>query len=139
MTTEEVAKRLDGRMYGSELGVDEERVIADAGLVVVFGYGDDAIEFRGAINDEQSAPGWHALAADDLLRNNCEDDECPYFGDLYESAAKIESCWHDDRGGGPTWTYKTDIPHSTFDIKSDDEEEGIYCRGIVFALKDLKR
>lgn len=45
----------------------------------------------------------------------------------------IEALWDYDKNF--VWTYKTDIPHETFDIMEDDEP---YCKGIVFYLKDLK-
>ena len=36
------------------------------------------------------------------------------------------------------WTYKTEIPHATFDVlETDDEESEIQCRGLVFSIKDL--
>jgi hypothetical protein len=43
----------------------------------------------------------------------------------------IEAIWGKD---GYSWTYKTDIPHATFDIFEDGEK---FCRGIVFDIKSL--
>jgi hypothetical protein len=48
-----------------------------------------------------------------------------------KTARKIEAVWAED---GYSWTYRTDIPHATFEITEDGEP---YCRGIVFALADL--
>lgn len=45
---------------------------------------------------------------------------------------KIEYFW--DLPNEPTWTYATNIPHSTFLIMEDETE---YCRGIVFNKSDL--
>lgn len=50
MTKEELAARLDGREYGSEMTEDEEAEAKEAGLLVIFGYSDDSIEFRGAFH-----------------------------------------------------------------------------------------
>jgi hypothetical protein len=36
--------------------------------------------------------------------------------------------------GDYSWTYATEIPHATFEVIEDD---GPYCRGIVFALADV--
>ena len=48
----EFANRLSGREYMSEISAEEEREAREKGLVIVFGYSDDCIEFRGAIDDE---------------------------------------------------------------------------------------
>lgn len=136
MTSEELASRLNGRGYGDEITKDEERMAKEAGLVVVFGYSDDGIEFRGAISDEDGAPGKTAITRDGLLQNKCGDEDCPYFAKLVKASPRIEALWCEEKDG-PTWTYKTDIPHVTFDIQSDDAEEGIYCRGMVFRLEDV--
>ena len=53
MTMKEFAKMLSGREYGMELIKDEKRQAADAGLVVAYGYSDDNVELRGAIDEVQ--------------------------------------------------------------------------------------
>ena len=45
---------------------------------------------------------------------------------------KITAIW--DEKGKFLWSFKTDIPHSTFQIFEDKEP---YCQGIVFNLDDL--
>ena len=48
----------------------------------------------------------------------------------------IEACWCEIVNGERfSWSYKTDIPHSTFVIWEDYEP---YCLGIVFSVDDLK-
>lgn len=49
-----------------------------------------------------------------------------------KSAKSIEALWCKE--DGYSWTYKTEIPHATFEVVEDEEP---YCRGIVFALADL--
>ncbi|MGH8463101.1 MAG: hypothetical protein ACRER5_03075 [Pseudomonas sp.] len=107
-----------------------------AGLVVVFGASDDLMEFRGAINDEvgvyDGGTAW--VDSKGLLpdRESIEDDEelRDYFA-RQPKAIAIEALWASE--GEYSWTYRTQIPHATFDVVDDD---GPYCRGIVFALAD---
>lgn len=65
-----------------------------------------------------------------MLKNECEDDDCPYYRELKARAAIVEAVWDND---GYSWTYKTDIPHETFEVLEDGEK---YCRGIVFYLHE---
>lgn len=134
MTAQELAARLDGRTYGSETTDDECNAAFDAGLVIVFGASDDLMEFRGRIDDELGCydGGTAYLVSTGLLKNACPDSRCPYFEKAKESAATIEAVFDED---GFTWIYRTDIPHATFNIMEEGET---YCRGIVFALADVK-
>ena len=131
MTKEQLAALLNGREYGDEISKQEALDAYDAGLVVVYGYSDDNIEFSGAINDEQGAchDSLHYLDRDGLLRSEC-DDGCPYFELLKKKAATIKALWGQE---GYSWTYETTIPHATFEVFEDGEK---FCRGIVFALED---
>ena len=106
MTIYEFAERLDGREYGNEITKSEEQEAKELGFVVVFGYSDDNAEFRGAIDDEVG---------------------CFDGGRVYEDGDKyIDAVWCE---GKYDWTYKTNIPHATFDIY---DYCGKYCKGIVF-------
>lgn len=49
MTTKELAEMLSGREVGMEITSVEFDRAADAGLVVVYGYSDDNVEFRGPL------------------------------------------------------------------------------------------
>ena len=55
MTAKELAEVLSGREYGMEIGREEEKEAKAAGLVVVYGYSDDNVELRGAIDSEEGA------------------------------------------------------------------------------------
>lgn len=136
-TKELLAERLNGREYTEEITKDEEAEAKIAGLVVVFGASDDLMEFRGAIRDELGAyNGTTALVYSGGVlpeRDNIDSDDddalCAYFKNK-DSALEIDAVW-DDNTGGYSWTFKTAIPHATFDIMEGDEK---YCRGIVFDL-----
>lgn len=133
MNAKELAAALNGREYGKEMTKVEEAQAKAAGLVVVFGYSDDNMEFNGAISDEVGCydGGTAYLTSADLLQNDCDNDECPHFEKLKKAAVTIEAIWNRD---GYSWLYETAIPHETFEIMEGDDK---YCRGIVFALADV--
>ena len=131
VTKEAVAKWLHGREIGNEITKAEEVEAKNSRLVVIFGGSDDLMEFRGAVNDEIEA--YEGVTArftpEGLLKNECEDNYCPYFVRiLYACKTKVEAIWDMD---GISWQYRTDIIHATFDIMEDGD---IYCRGIVIEL-----
>ncbi len=131
MTKDELCTLLNGREYTKEINDEIKKKILHTGLVVVFGGSDDLMEFRGAIDDEVGCydGGKAYLNSNGLLVNQCDDIDCPYFKDQLKRAMVIEALWCSE--ADISWTYKTDIPHSTFEIMEDSE---IYCRGIVFNL-----
>ena len=139
MTAKELAEMLNGREAGGEVVWGEERDIKDAGLVAVYGYSDDNVEFRGAIDEEVGAYEGTTiyLTKDGLLEEPAcgiaENIECPYFIQVREKAQTIKAVWHDE--GGPCWTFETDIPHETFTIMEDGEP---WCIGIVFSMADVR-
>lgn len=135
MTHKEMADRLNNSEYGFEISKELKLIAKDSGIVIVSGRSDDLMEFEGAICDDAScySGGIVYLSDNDLLKNDCEDDRCPYFEKTKSQAKTIEALWGKD---GYSWTYKTDIPHETFEIFEDGEK---YCKGIVFDIKELKK
>lgn len=143
ITPEAFAARLDGRQMGKEITKQEEAEAKAAGLVVVFGYSDDNVELRGAIDDEIGAydgttfdvtrhgllPQW------EQFREDHEDEEsfADYFKRKQEACSQIEALWC-PAGEDLSWAYRTAIPHATFNVMEDGE---IFCRGIVFRLADV--
>lgn len=133
MDAKQAAAALDGNEYREEGSRELWAAMKAAGLVAVFGASDDLVEFRGAIDEEEGAPGHVLLTPAGLLKSECgEGDDCPYFKRLAKGAARISAKW----GAEPrlSWSYETAIPHETFTILEDDEP---YCRGIVFRLADV--
>jgi hypothetical protein len=129
------AAKLVGATYRNVISKELAAEAKAAGLVVVYGMSDDLMEFDGAIYDELGGYNGETayLTSAGLLQNECDHDECPHFEKLKEQAATIEALWCAE--GDYSWTFKTDIPHETFEITEDGET---YCRGIVFALADVK-
>ena len=143
MTKEQLATQLNGREYGAEITKEEEKLADKCGLVVICGASDDLVELRGAIHDELGAYGGKTILIHS--KGAMEEDhecECDYCGfkAMKAKCAKIEAVWGTPvstvaaGGDSYSWTYKTGIPHATFDILEDGEK---FCRGIVIDVKYL--
>lgn len=133
MTAKELASMLNERRIGDELSHEEERNAKESGLVVVFGASDDLMELRGAINDEAGCydGGEIYLDAEGVFYAYCEKEDCRPLQQHLCRCKMIEAVWCE---GDWPWSYKTDIPHETFDIMEDGTP---YCRGIVFEMAAL--
>lgn len=136
MTKEQLAKNLNGRESGNEISDAEEREAKASGLIVIFGYSDDNAELRGAIRDEVGCYSGATikLHSRGILADHEERCDCAFCG--YEAAAKkcasVQALWCEEPGY--SWTYKTEVPHATFEIVEDGEK---YCRGIVIDTVSL--
>ena len=139
MTAKELAIELNGRDTGEEMEWGEIQDAKAAGLVVVYGYSDDNVEFSGAIDEEVGAyeDTTIYLTKDGLLEepacNDAENCTCPYFETAKTAAKTITAIWRD--GERPSRVFSTDIPHETFTIMEDGEP---WCIGIVFSVADLE-
>lgn len=133
MNINEFAGKLNGREYRREITKQEEIEAKELGYVVVFGYSDDNIEFRGAINDEFGCYDGGIVYLDkNGIINECE-CQCKYYKKALENARLIEAVWCRNNKSF-TWEYDTDISHATFEIYDYDDK---YCLGIVFDIKSL--
>ena len=134
MNMKEMARLLNYRISEGDIPKDIRELARSEGMVIVYGYSDDLMEFDGAINDEVSAYDGRTayLDANGIIRNECDNEDCPYHQAILQNARVVKAIWHDV--GNPCWTFETTIPHETFDIKEDDE---LFCIGIVFYLSDV--
>lgn len=140
MTKEQLAEKLNGRAIGKELNRDEAADAKKEGLVIVFGYSDDNVEFRGAIRDEVGCYDKRKYTLDkegvlpdwEYNEEKTKEDAADYFRRFKPSLPTITAFF----GADPniSWTFKTDIPHATFDIMEDGD---VFCRGIVFSIEGL--
>ena len=136
MNIQDVADKLNGIQYASEntiLTREFCKELKREGIVVVYGYSDDLVEFAGAIDDEFGTYD-HYLNSKGLVKNDCDDEHCPYFEKILKETKyylKPEWCKTPEYA----WTYDTNIPHVTFDIMEDEDK---YCKGIVFKLSDME-
>mgnify|MGYP001550118948 CR=1 FL=1 len=138
MNAKDLAAQLNGIQYPVRIPKTLTDAAKTAGLVIVYGASDDLMEFEGAIYDEVGVydGGTAFVDAKGLLpdRDSIEDDDDlkDYFA-RQPNAKPIEAQWS---VGTYSWMYKTGIPHETFEVIEVDEPP--YCRGIVFALADVK-
>jgi hypothetical protein len=138
MNAKGIASMLNGAQYPLRIPTDIVKGAKEAGLVIVYGASDDLMEFEGAISDEIGANDGTTAYVDSkgLLpdRDSIQDDEVlkDYFA-REPHAKAIEALWCQE--GEYSFTYRTNIPHETFDVLEDGCPP--YCRGIVFALADV--
>ena len=126
---EKLTKGNDGRNINVEL-IKEAK---EKGIVIVYGYSDDLMEFDGAIYDEAGCyEGGSCYLDKNEVFEECDCDYCKTHNPK-EKHSKITALWCKNEW---TWSYKTDIPHCTFEMIDDGEK---YCLGIVFYKKDIKQ
>ena len=130
MTPRAIAEKLNGLEYRKEPNSDIITEAKKAGIVIVFGASDGLMEFRGAVDDEIG--GTALFTPKGLLKNLCDNKECLYAEKEKQNAIPIHALWCEEPDY--SWTYKTEIPHETFEVLEDEER---YCRGIVFKLSDV--
>jgi hypothetical protein len=129
MDIRQAAAALDGNEYGEEGSPALFKAMKEAGLVALYGASDDIVVLNGAEHDETYDETIY-FTPDGLLKNDCDDDDCPYFKKLKKLAATVNVKFGD---GEYTFSMTTGMPHATFKIKEGDDP---YCQGLVFALKD---
>lgn len=148
MNTKELAEKLNGIEYPPRLSREFVSEMRKAELFIVYGSSDDLIEFEGAINDEIGCYEGAKILVDrqgtlpvtrwylsDIIDKNDDDEDFEkhireHIGRL-DHAKIVQPMWCD---GEIPWTYKTEIPHETFDVMEDGK---VFCRGMVIALADL--
>jgi hypothetical protein len=141
LTKEALAARLNGREYGKEITKAEGAEAKAAGLIVAFGYSDDNLELRGAMDDEVSAydlceigvtAGLIIVPKDD---HDIDDpDELIRKGWTPPKAVftiKAEWCPDDLE---TSWRITSSLPYASFDVMEDG---ALFCRGIVIDTKDI--
>jgi hypothetical protein len=144
LTTKEVANKLNNVRYGEEDKFTELfKQAKEDNIVIVFGYSDDGVEFRGAIDDELSAYNetTYSITKDGLILNECDQWDCPYYTKKLNDPSNIQLKIFEEKENY-FWTYEIDIPHETFDVVEErsgsrTSEIEKFCRGIVFSLNDI--
>ncbi len=138
----ETLKRIAGYLDGMEYGYEQEdiwKIAKKNGCVIVFGYSDDCIEFRGAYDDECGCYDGKTLYFSKTLGVSCV-KECTngnypnaitavWCGKVDGREACPKEQYTDDKGRVIPWTYLLDMPHADFMVYEDKEP---YCRGVVF-------
>ena len=137
MNKQDLADRLSGIAYPCRISKDLIQIAKDSGLVIVYGASDDLMEFEGAAYEEIGCynGGTALVDAQGVLPDRDsidDDDELQQYFQRKGKAKTVEALWCKEPGY--SWTYRTDIPHATFEVLDDVDR---YCRGIVFSLADL--
>lgn len=135
LSKELLAGLLTGREMGSEMAKEEELQAKAAGLIVIFGASDDLMEMRGFVCNEIGAPTDALIDAKGLLPNRDSIDDDTSLKDFFAReplARTVEALWCAE--DGYSWTYRTTVPHATFEIVEGGEP---YCRGIVIDVANL--
>lgn len=142
MTKESLAALLNGRECWKEITEEEELQAKENGLVIIFGASDDLTQIRGVVCDElyiyDATESFRLHKNGVLIRPDEDDYDTDGFDDKFSEyleqknvSKEITSIWSESDF---SWTFKTEIPHSTFEILDDECK---YCRGIVFSVEDL--
>lgn len=125
MTVKEFAAMLNGHEYGLEVSKAESDLAKENGLVIVYGYSDDNMEFEGALEEEVGCfGGGAAFVTKSHVYQEAED--LPFDAKLI----RAHWCAHKEAA----WTYETEIPHEEFRIYEDGQ---LFCVGIVFSVDDI--
>ena len=139
MMKKHYATIFNGREYGKEMDGIDEAELKKNGIVILFGYSDDNMEFRGAIDDEIGCWGGRTvyLTKNGLLENpgclHC--DDCSHYKKSSDSSRSIKAIWSEHaKDSEYAWRFETDIPHETFEIFEEGEK---FCLGIVFNMADV--
>ena len=134
----EFASRLDGIEYLEE----REKMWEEAalkGYVIIFGYSDDGMEMRGAVDDEAGC--WNGqtffLAEDGSITGEQTANrlDAVWCGTIEGRKAIGAEDGTEDGSATIPWTYIAGFPHARFMMYENGEP---YCRGIVFSLEVLK-
>jgi len=128
----DISKKVDGLRYLEERN-DIWDLAKKEGVVIVFGFSDDNIEFRGAIDDEIGCYDGSVVT----VPGTNEHISALWCGMINGNKAVEENEYTTEDGSVIPWTYKVreDLPHETFMMYEDD---GVFCRGIVFCLEDCQ-
>lgn len=134
---QKLAETLNGMEYRSKIADADLAAAKENGLVIVTGASDDLVEFEGAIYDEVGAYNGTEIALDaGGIIESCDEacDHCEQANKIATASQSIKAQWNAE---GYSWHIVAEgIPNAAyFDVLEDGDK---YCRGVVFALSDLK-
>jgi hypothetical protein len=154
MTKEELAGKLNGIEYNRDIPEEYFTALVENGLAVVLGGNGDLCYFYfpqdGKVCSEE-LPCWEGETFwfDKDFKKFLDGKGKTvynYYDDVNARCNNtVSAVWGDKTvkapdGGCYPWTYKTQIPHATFDIVEHYENDDIsyYCKAIIFSINDLK-
>lgn len=144
-TKEMLAEKLNGcDRYGITDIIKKEA--KESGLVIVYGYSDDNMEFEGAISEEVGAyDGGEAyfMSNGKFPSSELMDLYMDEMGVPLPNVNKIVAKWEDstpeqsEKYPDLCWSYETTIPHAIFEMVDKEEDNKAWCLAIVFSKYDL--
>lgn len=147
VSKEELAALINNREYRDEITPEQEQIAKDNGLVVIFGASDDFIKFRGFLDDELGDDIFY-IKDNSIRTPSCVLSQGGYdrffnkelFPDKNtkeNNFHKIVPVWEQIIDGIVIcpWSFKTHIPHASFDIYEDGN---LFCKGIVIDVNQLR-
>lgn len=140
-TKETLAALIDGREIGSEVSHLNAKEVKTSGLLIVYGYSDDLIEFAGLFSDEfgaYNAKGKEIKFDREGIIQEWEEfiNDCVTIETAKAQIAKLENAkmvrayWCRQKDG-PSWSFETDLPHAKFKIMEDGD---VFCEGLVIDM-----
>lgn len=142
MNSYTLSQKITGRQLGEELTKEEDLAAAHAGLLVVYGYSDDNLEFRGIYYDEipcyieennDSETFYFVLDGETL-----EQIQQPDLTDQSMRYLEVTATWC-PQDIGASWLITCNVKSHFFDVMEVDvDTHDIFCRGIVVDVEDIK-
>lgn len=128
MTSLELSTELNGRDADDKFTRYVVKISKENKLVIVTAIGRDTVFFNGAITEEFDLFKGGAIY---LIKEGNEYVAYTKQSDKGDRK-KIEAFYESSRIF--QWSFRTLIPHSTFDVKKGDKN---FCKAIVFSLEDV--
>jgi hypothetical protein len=147
MTPKTLADLLKNREYGCEINDGESAMAAQHGLVVMYGAGDDNIEFRGAIDGEVGAYQGTRVQVDsdgivpmlDDVRDKYSEAELLEWSARCRNGVVVHARWDCD---GSAWSFIFTKNSKCLDIGAEFtvcEDGEPFSTGVVFHISELSK
>ena len=147
VTKEQLAEMLNNAKYGEEVNSEVEALAKDNGLVICFGYSDDNLELRGAIDDEIGAcdGGEAHIYIDDKNNPRVVSESDGEYQQLLEALVefglqfgifknRIVAEWC-PKDLDVSWKITSTLPYASFNVYEDGD---LFCVGCVIDVNDIK-
>lgn len=147
MTPKTLAELLKNREYGCEINDGEAANAALNGLVVMYGAGDDTLEFRGAINGEVSAYQGTRVQIDsdgiipmlDDIRDDYSNEQMLEWAARCRHGVIVHARWDCDN---TAWSFIFTKNSKCLDIGVEfniNEDGEPFSTGVVFHISELSK
>ena len=142
MNSYTLSQKINGRQLGEELTKEEDLAAAHAGLLVVYGYSDDNLEFRGIYYDEvycylrevNSSETFYFVLDGETL----EQVQQPDLTGQSTRYLEVTATWC-PQDVDTSWLITCNVKSCSFDVMEDIAAPyDTFCKGIVVDVEDIK-